>query len=190
MGETQKTVTEPAAKTEQAVKTEAAANTEFKTEAAAGVEPSAKAIPKTETAGTYDQTYIDTLLEQQKLAQEAAVAEALKVAGMDAKSKEQYEKEQEAKKLADKEAELSRRELKADTREILQEKELPLEFIDMLLGKDMKETKANVDTFKQKYDAAVQARVEKLLAGKTPQTGNEGAASETAAMEAEIDKYL
>ena len=188
MAETQKTVTASAATTAgPAAKTESAA----KTEEAVVTEPTDKAETQTEPANqTYDQAFIDSLLEQQKKAQEAAVAEALKVAGMDAKSKEQYEKEQEAKKLADKEAELSRRELKADTREILQEKELPLEFIDMLLGKDMKETKANVDTFKQKFDAAVQVRVEKLLAGKTPQTGNEGAASETAAMEAEIDKYL
>lgn len=188
MAETQKTVTEPALDTtDPAAKAETAA----KTEAASAAKPADKVENQTEPeAKTYDQAYIDTLLEQQKKAQEAAVAEALKVAGMDAKSKEQYEKELEAKKLADKEAELSRREMKADTREILQEKELPLEFIDMLLGKDMKETKANVETFKKKYDTAVQARVEKLLAGKTPQTGNEGAASETTAMEAEIDKYL
>ena len=34
-------------------------------------------------AKTYDQAYVDDLIERQKVAQEAAVAEALKVAGMD-----------------------------------------------------------------------------------------------------------
>lgn len=141
-------------------------------------------------AGVYDQAYIDQLLADQKAAQEAAVAEALKVAGMDAESKKQYEKEQAAKELETRAAELARRELKADAREVIQEKEVPMEFLGMLLGKDMKETQANIDTFKGRFDAAVQAKVEKLLVGKTPQSGNGGELSEEAAIAAEIDKYL
>lgn len=39
-------------------------------------------------AKTYDQAYVDDLIERQKAAQEAAVAEALKVAGMDKDAKE------------------------------------------------------------------------------------------------------
>lgn len=141
-------------------------------------------------AKTYDQAYIDNLIAQQKQAQEAAVAEALKVAGMDADSKAKYQKEQEDQKLKQREADLARRELKADARSVLEDKEVPAEFLDMLLGRDMKETKANVDTFKTAFDAAVQAQVEKRLVGKTPQTGNGGAVSEAAVMSAEIDKYL
>lgn len=141
-------------------------------------------------AKTYDQAYIDNLIAQQKQAQEAAVAEALKVAGMDADSKAKYQKEQEDEKLKQREADLARRELKADARSVLEDKEVPAEFLDMLLGRDMKETKANVDTFKTAFDAAVQAQVEKRLVGKTPQTGNGGAVSEAAVMSAEIDKYL
>lgn len=142
------------------------------------------------TAKTYDQAYIDSILAQQKAAQEAAVAEALKVAGMDADSKEKYEKEQADQKLKQREADLARRELKADARSVLEEKDVPAEFLDILLGKDMKETKANVETFKAAFDSAVQARVEKRLVGKTPQGGNGGAVSEAEAMAAEIDKYL
>lgn len=141
-------------------------------------------------AKTYDQAYVDNLLARQKQAQDAAVAEALKVAGMDADSKAKYQKQQEDEKLKQREADLARRELKADARSVLEEKEVPAEFLDMLLGRDMKETKANVDTFKTAFDAAVQAQVEKRLVGKTPQTGNGGAVSEAAVMSAEIDKYL
>lgn len=187
MAETQKTVTEPAAATaDPAAKTETAAKTE-----AAAADPAAKAEQKTDSAAkTYDQAYIDSLMEQQKQAQEAAVAEALKVAGMDAEAKASYEKEQEAKKLAEREAEVARRELKADARGILAEKEIPAEFLDMLLGGNLKETTKNVETFKARFDSAVQAQVEKRLVGKTPQSGNGSELSEEAAIAAEIDKYL
>lgn len=186
MAETQKTVTEAATATaDPAATTEPAANTE------AAAEPAAKAEQKTEpTAKTYDQAYIDSLLAQQKQAQEAAVAEALKVAGMDADAKASYEKEQEAKKLAEREAEVARRELKADAQGIMAEKEIPAEFLDMLLGANLKETTKNMETFKPQFDAAVQAQVEKRLAGKTPQSGNGSEMSEEAAIAAEIDKYL
>lgn len=188
MAETQKTVTDPAASAaEPAAATEPAA----KTEAAAGAEADVKADPKTEPAAkTYDQAYIDSLLEQQEQARKAAVDEALKVAGMDAEAKASYEKEQAAKKLAEREAEVSRRELKADARGLLAEKEVPAEFLDMLLGEDLKGTSKNVETFKARFDAAVQAQVEKRLAGKTPQSGNGGEMSQEAAIAAEIDKYL
>ena len=115
-------------------------------------------------AKTYDQAYVDDLIERQKAAQEAAVAEALKVAGMDKDAKEKYEQEQ------------------------AEEKQIPTEFLDMLLGSDLKETKANADAFKTKFDAAVQAQVEKRLAGKTPQGGN-GSQSGTS-MKSEIEKYM
>lgn len=182
MTETQKTVTDPAAAAAEPAAAQAAATEPAaKTETAAGAGPAAKA---------YDQAYIDSLLERQKQAQEAAVAEALKVAGMDAESKKQYEKEQAARELETRAAELARRELKADAREVLQEKEVPMEFLDMLLGKDMKETQGNIDTFKNRFDAAVQAQVEKRMVGKTPQSGNSGELSEEAAMAAEIAKYM
>lgn len=140
---------------------------------------------------TYDQAYIDRLLADQKAAQDAAVKEALKVAGMDAKSKETYEKEQAEKRLAEREADIARRELLADAREVLKEKDVPAEFLEMLAGKDLKETKENADAFKIQFDRAVQAQVEKRLAGKTPSAGTgSGALSETEKMAAEIAQYM
>lgn len=52
--------------------------------------------------------------------------------------------------MAKREADIARRELKADAREVLAEKQIPTEFLDMLLGSDLKETKANADAFKNK----------------------------------------
>lgn len=150
---------------------------------------SAEAEPAKE-GRTYDQAYVDELLEKQAQAREAAVAEALKVAGMDAESKAQYEKEQADKKLADREAEIARRELRADARELLAEKGISQDFLDLLVGKDMKDTKARIEAFKARYDADVQAQVEKRMVGKTPQAGNGGTVSEGAAMRAEMEKYI
>lgn len=143
-----------------------------------------------ETAKTYDQAYIDKLLADQKAAQEAAVAEALKVATMDAESKAKYEKEQHENALKEREAAIARRELLSDARDVLAKKDVPAEFLDMLVGKDLKETEANADAFKKQFDAAVQAQVEKRLAGRTPQTGNGSGSSSVASLSAEIDKYL
>lgn len=148
-------------------------------------------VEGTGSGKTYDQAYIDKLLADQKAAQDAAVKEALKVAGMDAEGKAAYEKEKAEKDLADREAGIALRELKADAREVLAENGIPAEFLDVLVGKDLKETKSNAETFKKQFDAAVQAQVEKRLSGKTPSSGNGGGThSETDAMSAEIDKYL
>lgn len=169
------------------------------TEPAAKTEPAAAGGPKEGTAAaaagaagvkTYDQAYVDELIAKNKAAQEAAVQEALKVAGMDKDAKAQYEKEQAEKKLTDREADIARRELKADAREILSKKDVPTEFLDMLLGKDLQETRKNVDSFAAAFDRAVQAQVEKRLVGKTPSGGNGTGMSSVEAMAAEIDKYL
>lgn len=164
---------------------------------AAAVDPAAKKTDDSATTGdetttkTYDQSYIDKLLAEQEKARKSAVEEALKVAGMDEKSKADYEKQKSEKEMADREAALARRELKADARELLGRKEVPMEFLDILTGASMEETTKNVDTFKAKFDAAVQAQVEKRLVGKTPHNGNGSSAfSEADAMAAEIAKYM
>lgn len=139
---------------------------------------------------TYDQAYIDKLLQDQEAARKAAVEEALKVAGMDEASKESYEKEKAAKDLADRESAIAKRELRADAREVLAKSNVSDQFLDILIGNDLKETEENVASFRKVFDAAVQEQVEKRLAGKTPSGGNSGGQSEADAIAAEIDKYM
>ena len=140
---------------------------------------------------TYDQAYIDKLLFDQKAAQAAAVAEALKVAKMDETSKADYEKQKVEKELSTREESIALRELKVEAREVLNKNDVPQDFLDILVGKDLEETKANVTAFKSKFDVAVQAQVEKRLVGKTPQNGNSGkAGNDDSAMAAEIAKYM
>lgn len=158
--------------------------------AAGGTQPQG-AAKQEPAAKTYDQAYIDQLLADQKAATDAAVAEALKVAKMDEDSKASYEQEKAAKELADREAKIAARERKADALDILAKNDVPSEFVDILVGDTTEKTKANVAAFKGKFDAAVQAQVEKRLAGTTPKgSSGTGTVSEEEAMAAEIDKYL
>lgn len=178
------TVTEPAAGDTAAVSTKGnpASPKGAATQEDVKQEPAAK---------TYDQAYIDKLLADQEAARAAAVEEALKVAKMDAGSKASYEQEKAAKELADREAKIMQRELKADALDILAKNNVPSEFVDILVGGTAEETKAKVATFKKEFDAAVQAQVEKRLAGTTPKGGNgPGTQSEEEAMAAEIAKHL
>ena len=102
-----------------------------------------------------------------------------------------YEQEKAAKELADREAKIAARERKADALDILAKNDVPSEFVDILVGDTTEKTKANVAAFKGKFDAAVQAQVEKRLAGTTPKgSSGTGTVSEEEAMAAEIDKYL
>lgn len=140
---------------------------------------------------TYDQAYIDKLLADQEAARAAAVEEALMVAKMDEDSKVSYEHEKRSKELADREAKIAQRELKADALDILTKNDVPSGFVDMLVGGTSEETKTKVAAFKKEFDAAVQAQVEKRLAGTTPKGGNGTCTqSEEEVMAAEIDKYL
>ncbi len=177
------TVTKPAAEDTAAVQAkETPASSERTSQEKAGQEPAAK---------TYDQAYIDKLLADQEAARDAAVEEALKVSKMDEGSKASYEQEKAAKELADREAKIAQRELRADALDILAKNDVPSEFADILVGGTTEETKEKVATFKKEFDAAVQAQVEKRLAGTTPKGGNgTGTQSEEEAMAAEIARYL
>lgn len=182
--------TEKNTATETDVKDAAASGGKDPAAAAGGAGKETKREPE---AKTYDQVYIDQLLADQKAATDAAVAEALKVAKMDEESKASYEQEKAAKELADREAKIAARERKADALDILAKNDVPSEFVDILVGDTAEKTRANVAAFKGKFDAAVQAQVEKRLAGTTPKGGSgsgAGTMSEEEAMAAEIDKYL
>lgn len=143
-----------------------------------------------DTAKSYDETYVQKLKEQHQMELQKAVEEAVKKATMNEEEKAAYEQKAYEQKSAEREKSIALRELKADAKEILSEKEVPNEFLDMVLGNDLEETKRNVDTFKTKFDAAVQKQVKTLLKGETPKTGSGIIGTGTSVMAAQIDKYL
>lgn len=121
----------------------------------------------------------------------ALVAEEIKKASMTPEEKEKYEAAEREKKLADREALITQRELQADAKELLAENGLPAGFRDMALGKDKEETVKNVKALKTQFDSAVQAQVETRLKGKTPSVGSgiSGSGAKDALV-AEVERYL
>ena len=122
---------------------------------------------------------------------EALVQEAVKKATMSPEEKAAYEKEEKEKALSEREDAISLRERRADAKELLADNGLPVEFRDMVMGKDKEETQANVKMFKEKFDAAVQAQVEVRLKGKTPSSGTGyTGGSEKETLLAQVENYL
>lgn len=95
-----------------------------------------------------------------------AKTEAEKLAKMTLEQKAQHEREQREKELADREAALSLRELKAQAATTLAEKGLPKELLDSLSYADADTCQKSIDAVESAFRTAVQAGVEERLKGK------------------------
>ncbi len=74
--------------------------------------------------------------------------------------------------LAQKERDIALRENRADARELLQQKGISAELVDFLVDADAKKTTENIEAFAKVFDKAVEASVEKKVAGNTPKDTN------------------
>lgn len=115
--------------------------------------------------------------ERQKVIQDNLRDEVERVSRMTQEEKDAYFQAKAQKEQADKEADLLRRELSLDARLLLSEKGLPAEFVDLLNFKSKEDMTASVTTLEVEFSKAVQAGVEKRLAGgKAPEdAATEGA---------------
>lgn len=109
---------------------------------------------------------------------ENAKTEAEKLAKMTADQKAEHEQKKLAEKLQQREAEITRRELKAETMETLLEKGLPKELADVVNYADADSCKSSIDSLEKAFRAAVEAGVTERLKGKAPKTdaGDTGSA--------------
>lgn len=146
---------------------------------------------ETQKEKTYDEKFLQKLQEESKSATEKAVEEALKLAAMTPEEKGEYEKSQKEQQLVKREQEIALRELQADTKELLVENKLSANLLDIVIGRDLEETRAKITSFRAEFDKAVQEKVVERMKGKTPSTGtgNTGMSAATS-MSAEVDKYL
>ncbi len=104
---------------------------------------------------------------------QAIADEAVKKAGMSPEEKAAHEQTQRQTDLDKREQAIAKRELRAETAQILAAKKLPAEALEVVLGADKAETEKNIAAFTAMFDAAVQNQVEARLAGKTPPAGQE-----------------
>ena len=109
--------------------------------------------------------------EEMQKAIEDAIAEKERLSKLSEKERQEEQLTQREKEIAEREAEIARKELKADAITDLNEKGLPSEFADILLGNDAETTLENINTFKVAFDSAVNAAVKEKLRQDTPRTG-------------------
>ena len=91
----------------------------------------------------------------------------------DERAKAELEKAQ--KDLADKEAELTRKELKLEMNKVLAERSIPLQFMDYLIAEDSESTLKRITEFEKEFKKAVKAAVDEKLKGKAPAAGGPSA---------------
>lgn len=161
--------------TEQAQTAQAAPepDTEQAKEPADGreVEPKAKPEPK------YTDADLDQIIGRKfakwQAEQERKVAEAKKLAAMDAQQKADYEREQLEKKVADYERREQVREMTAEAKRQLAEGgvSVPDEVVTALVRDDAEQTKAAIDAFAEAFTSSVEAEVRRRLAGQAPKAG-------------------
>jgi len=106
---------------------------------------------------------------QQKI--EDARKESERLAKLSEKERKDEELKKREKDIADRLAELERKELKADAIADLTEKELPSTFADFLLADNAENTLKNINAFKEAFDKAVNEAVKVKLRQDTPPGG-------------------
>lgn len=97
-----------------------------------------------------------------------ARTEAEKMAKMNAEQKAQYEREKQAKELADREAAITKRELMATAKEQLAEKGLPISLASVLNYTSAEECTASIDAVGKAFQEAIEKAVNDRLAGGKP----------------------
>ncbi len=102
---------------------------------------------------------------------EEAKTEAEKLAKMNADQKAEYEQEQRETKIAEREAEITRRELRASALETLAEKGLPKQLADILVFSDAESTNASIDAVEKAFRESVEVGVNERLKGNPLKTG-------------------
>lgn len=157
--------------------------------------------PSGEEKKVYDEKYIEELKAQMEAEKAAAVeaakkeltdkaAEEAKLSGMSEEEKAEYEAGKKEQNLADREAALALRELKAETKTLLAEQGLPVDTMDSVLGKDLETTKQNIANFKKILDNTVNEQVTARLKGKTPERGTGADNADMADVATEFGSYL
>lgn len=126
-----------------------------------------------DTSRTKMQADIEAKMQEER-------TEAEKMAKMNAEQKAQYEREKQAKELADREAAITKRELMATAKEQLAEKGLPISLASVLNYSGAEECTASIDAVGKAFQEAVEKAVnDRLAGGKPPKKADNPAATFT-----------
>lgn len=104
----------------------------------------------------------------------AQADEAAKLAKMKADEKTEYERQKRETALAEREAAITKRELRAEAVTQLAEKGLPSALADLLDYSSAENCKKSMESAEKAFNDAVSASVTEKLKGKPPKTGGQG----------------
>lgn len=96
------------------------------------------------------------------------VSEAEKLSKMTELEKQAYQQKKEAEKIAQRERDITKRELTVEAKNTLTEKGLPLSLADILDYADAEKCNASLATVEEAFKKAVEAGVEEKLKGGKP----------------------
>lgn len=122
-------------------------------------------------AKSYSQDDLDEAVKKAVAETRAEMEKQAKLEKLPEDEKKQEEFRLKEEDYEKRNAELNRRELMQDAKDMLSEKGIPVSFAKNLLGSDKKETKANIEEFAKEWSEQISASVdEKLKGGKTPKS--------------------
>lgn len=135
---------------------------------------------------------IDKRLERERKDAQAridkAVTEAQKLAKMNAEERLEHERKAREAALKEREAEITKRELRAEAKSQLSDKGLPVELAEVLPYTDADTTNAALAAVEKVFRAAVEKGVNERLKGNAPKVG-QGGTAKVSAEEAEKMSY-
>ena len=128
---------------------------------------------KIDAAVTAQLTKIQTKWEQDfKKREELAKKEAERLSKLSDDERAKAELENTRKELEKQKVDFERQKLSYETAKVLSQRNLPVEFVDYLIGDDNESTLENIKTFEKNFNKAVENAVTEKLKGKAPQTSN------------------
>ena len=115
------------------------------------------------------QTAVQNAKEKWEALTNDKLSEAEKLAKMNKDEKAQYMQKKKEKELADREAAVTKSELKAEAKNTLAEKKLPVSLAELLVYTDAESCNKSIETIEKIFQEAVESSVQEKLKGGNPQ---------------------
>lgn len=116
----------------------------------------------------YTDADVDAIIDKWKSEQEAKENEAKKLAKMNADEKQKYQLDQREQELADREKAIARKELTAEAKAMLSERDLPVELVNVVDLTSAETVSQSVAVLQKSWEQAVQKGVQEKLKGGAP----------------------
>ena len=132
----------------------------------------AEPTPQPQDEKKYTDADVDAIIDKKfakwKSEQEAKENEAKKLAKMNADEKQKYQLDQREQELADREKAIARKELTAEAKAMLSERDLPVELVNVVDLTSAETVSQSVAVLQKSWEQAVQKGVQEKLKGGAP----------------------